>query len=142
MVLSTVERLPHSKASASPLTIERTPRRSNKRVRETTDSGDDRRPAIAAAVEHHQGCQETDDCTAGNIARVVQADEDASQSDCCRAEEVDESDSPSADKEHREGDREGGYSVVARKRRLIRGSREKQRLRWMGDKRSFPHPDM
>ena len=118
--------------------VERTPRGSDERVREPTDAGNDRRPATAPTVEHDQRRYETDECSTRHVAGVVDPDEVTSQSNCRRAEEVEDTDAPTADEEDGEGDCKGRDSMVARKGWLVRGSREK-RLRRMSDERSLPH---
>jgi hypothetical protein len=72
----------------------------------------------------------------------VQSDEDTSQPDDRRADEKERPGSSTAEQGNREGNRKGGHRMVAWKGGLVRRRREKKRLRRMGDKRSFPDPDV
>ena len=47
-----------------------------------------------------------------------------------------------ADQSDGEGDREGRYGMVTGKGGFVRGRDQKERLRGVGEERSFPHPDM
>jgi hypothetical protein len=95
---------------------------------------------VTAGIEHKQRCQKPDERAPGDITGVVQTHKDASDSDERRAGEKECPYPAPADQGHRDRDCESGYGMVTGKRGLVRGRDEKERLRGVGEERSFPDP--
>ena len=72
----------------------------------------------------------------------MQAHEYASHSDDRRTGEKERPYPAPADQSDGEGDREGRYGMVTGKGGFVRGRDQKERVRGVGEERSFPHPDM
>ena len=85
---------------------------------------------------------EADERSAGDVAGIVEADEDPRDRDDRGGGEEERAHAAPTDERDRKGDREGGDRVIARERGLVRRGRQEEGLRRMRLERSLPHPEV